>query len=392
MSWIFLEADDVWCFRDNTPKLVGGSTVMHSLFPPTPSTIQGVVRSLILGESDVDWAAYRQQSTAAAQQLGTLIGHPASNEQEATLGQFSMAGPFLARREVDEIMIYAPMPNDVKRNKEQMEQLFTMQPSRAHHFDSNWPAEALSPLWLNAEESESLDGEQWLSGRNLRAYLQSNAFGKLDASVLYARESRLGIEIDYTVRNAAERMLYQTEFIRPSPGVGLLIWVANAIASAISDQGTLRIGGEGRNAYYCTVPDTEVIYPTRFSSQQSTSQPSPSRLKLVLLTPAFFDGGWQPKAGDVGWSELLGASVSLVSASIGHPQRAGGWDIAARNGRGWHKPIVSYVPAGSVYYFETTEAVEPDRFHSITQTPTEQPLPLDALGYGQFALGTWEWL
>lgn len=389
MSWIFLEADDVWCFRDNTPKLTGGSTVIHSVFPPTPSTIQGVLRSFILGASDVDWHDFRDQSTVDAQTLGAAIGYPATADRSASMGDFRMAGPFLARAENDDVMVFTSMPNDVRRAKEGHSGLFSLQPAKEYAFSSNWPTEGLSPLWSNrAEEAESLDVTTWLGGYNLDAYLRQNgAFNGLDAESLYHREPRLGIEIDYQSRNVVESMLYQVEFIRPKQDVGLLIWIDDMVSNHFGPFGTLRIGGEGRNAYYREIPEANIIHPSRIESDEQDG-----RLKLVLLTPAYFDGGWQPMNGNAGWSELIGSPVTLVSASISQAHRIGGWDIAARNGRGWHKPIRSYVPAGSVYYFETKTTINLDRFHAVTQTPSEQDIQLDTLGYGQVAVGTWNWL
>lgn len=388
MSWIFLEADDVWCFRDNTPKLTGGSVVIQSVFPPMPSTIQGSLRSLILGKSGVGWRAFREQSTPAAQRLGQIIGHPATAGQTPSLGAFSMAGPLLARREDGRVMPYLPIANDVRKVKGRQGGFVNLAPSMKRRFSSNWPKDGLFPLWHSGnEEVEALNITYWLNTRNLNAYLTGKPFSGSRSEALYQREPRLGIELNYNIRQAAESMLYQVEFIRPAAGVGLLAWVNDNVASAFAPQGSMRIGGEGRNAYY-QILDMDEVEPV----PQVPADKQQGRLKLVFLTPAYFDGGWQPQDGDAGWSTLLGTSVRLIAASIGRPHRCGGWDIAARNGRGWHKPIVSYVPASSVYYFEVaSDGVELPPFHAITQTPDSDPLPLDRLGYGQVTVGTWNW-
>jgi hypothetical protein len=51
----------------------------------------------------------------------------------------------------------------------------------------------------------------------------------------------------------------------------------------------------------------------------------------------------------------------------------------------------AFVPAGSVYFFEADEALTPP-LNPVCQTPSDEDLPLDRLGFGQIAIGAWEWL
>ena len=148
----------------------------------------------------------------------------------------------------------------------------------------------------------------------------------------------------------------------------------------------MSLGGEARSAYYRIVPDKQA----KASDALIECTDRMPRFKVLLLTPAYFGGGWQPEDGDDGWCLLLDRKVRLVAAAIGRPLPIGGWDLAARGGRGWHKPLRSYVPAGSVYFFEADSPVEPPG-GPVTQTPVGE-LPLDRLGFGQMVVGKWEWL
>lgn len=103
---------------------------------------------------------------------------------------------------------------------------------------------------------------------------------------------------------------------------------------------------------------------------------------MVLLTPTYFDAGWQPKGGD--WSKWVGGG-RLVSAALGKPQLISGWDVAKNK----PKPLRHYLPAGSVFFFEGGQW----QGHAFTQSPPNEPdrkePDFGAVGFGQVALGTW---
>lgn len=388
MTWVFIEPTDVWLFRDGRPFSAGEGHIARSIFPPTPVTIQGALRSLILGHSEVDWREFRDQSTPGAQKLGEAIGYPATHGRKASLGKFSMAGPFLARWEMGQAVRYTPLPADVVRHtKEGYPDHFALRPAKGLLFKTEWPMNSLLPLWPETtEDIEAPDPGGWLSEQGLDNYLQCKGFSPVQGEELFESEPRFGVALDYKTRRPVEHMLYQAEFIRPdaNPGgeVGLLVQLGPGMKLP-ADQGVMTLGGEARGACYRQLDDSEIYVG-------ANRQAPTTRLKLVFLTPAWFSGGWQPADENAGWARLLGAPVTLVAASIGRPQHIGGWDIATR----WHKPMYHYVPAGSVYFFQLDQEVgQPitPPFGSVTETPDNE-LPLSALGFGQVAVGTWEWL
>lgn len=389
MTWLFLEPTDVWTFRDARSTHVGGGHLAASLFPPTPQTVQGALRSLLLGRSGVAWRAFREQSTPAAQALGTQIGYPAHADVPASLGQFTMAGPFVAYAEPSGSTItrYMPLPLDVRRTKSTPPQYFTLQPTQRRPFAANWPQPDLSPLWPTVEQDFEEPEPLWLTASGLQKYLAGQlanwtpATDLLTADALFGSEPRLGIALDYTYRRPIEQMLYQVGFVRPETGVGLLVEVGATLE--FPEAGVLRLGGENRAAYYRRVPDVQV--------QLGVSAPAPTcYFKVILLTPAYFDDGWRPRDGNAGWSRLLGTPVQLVAAALGRPHYIGGWDLAQRGGYGWHKPLYAYVPPGSVYFFRSETTVSlPQR--PLTQTPVGETLPFPQLGFGQIVAAPWSW-
>lgn len=78
------------------------------------------------------------------------------------------------------------------------------------------------------------------------------------------------------------------------------------------------------------------------------------RLRIVLTTPARFDGGWLPDGFTLVGEHFEGKLLSelppmrLRAACVGRPQAGSGWDMAKRQ----PKRGVRLAPAGSVYFFE----------------------------------------
>lgn len=93
MTWLFIEPDDVWLFRDGHPFSAGEGHIARCLFPPTPLTLQGALRSSLLAMSGVTLDEYRQQTTPKARALAENIGLPPHIRTEraaafpGTLGQ-----------------------------------------------------------------------------------------------------------------------------------------------------------------------------------------------------------------------------------------------------------------------------------------------------------------
>ncbi len=96
---------------------------------------------------------------------------------------------------------------------------------------------------------------------------------------------------------------------------------------------------------------------------------STTQIRMVLATPAVFKDGWKPR-----WlnDQLEGSppgtniKLKLVGVSNGRWKAVSGWSLAKINNNGeldpqgkpGPKPIRRMVPAGSVYFFTTTDKAE----------------------------------
>jgi CRISPR-associated protein Cmr3 len=207
-----------------------------------------------------------------------------------------------------------------------------------------------------------------------------------NASV-FEPESHIGLGLDYSRRAAdeANRLLYRAEIVRPYADyksdyqIRFLLEINDNLLEA---PGFLKMGGEGRFGAYESVNFTDPLKPPVQHQ---------GRLKIVLLTPAYFTGGWQPATK--GWSDWLGSGAKLVSIAASSPTIISGWDMAANNGPGKPpgrpKPLYRYMPAGSVYYFENATKIPTTPF---TESTTPNTDTTGAMGFGGYAIGTWDYL
>jgi CRISPR-associated protein Cmr3 len=352
MMDLFLEAVDVWLFRDGRPFDAGSDHRARSLFPPYPTVIQGALRSHHLVVQGVN--LNDRQAVEAA--VGTADD----------VRNLRLRGPFLARREGDRVARYLPQPADaVTVDRPQC----TLRPaSRPRAPDDGVLTGAPTPLLLGLDD-EAGKGEEglWLREADLHRYLQGETVAGAPAKALFQRESRFGIGLDRRRHTAAEGALYEAEFIRPCPGVGLLVEVEGYDGWPRS--GVLRIGGEGRAAWF-----EQVAAPP----WPAPPDPLPERFTLYFATPAYFTDGWRPRGG---WGQFFLGHVELVAAAVGRYESVGGFDLA----EGKHKPARRYVPAGSVYYFRATGEARL-RPELVQGAVTEHGA---ALGFGQVLIGEW---
>lgn len=83
----------------------------------------------------------------------------------------------------------------------------------------------------------------------------------------------------------------------------------------------------------------------------------PTGLRLVTVTPTFFDRGWIPDEIEAGGDELRGRlpgqdiTVVLRAAMLPRPTAVSGWDMAAQQ----PKPVSRMVAPGAVYFFERAD-------------------------------------
>lgn len=376
--WRF-SAWDTWFFRESRPMESVGGAQLQSVFPPPARTLIGTIRTAIGQAHGVDWHNYPHQPEH--QGLRELMG--GSDD----LGRLSFSGPHLIK---DGQRLY-PAPLLLLKAAQLDSQgnahpVFTrLAPSdQLTHCD-------LGKVALPRKQNAALQGAKplehtWLTAAGLLAVLSGQAPTEpdcTDASSLYHAEERLGIGRVNATRTTEDGLLYQTEHIRPIPGVEIAMHVLGLEAKdALPTQGLMRLGAEGRMAHW-----------RRSGGHALPASPAKgARLVLVLMTHAHFKAGWVPDelepvclpSGQNVWEGVLhGVRLRLVCAVVGKPVREGGWNLALRAPR----DMESLTPAGSSYFCEVLDG-------SATQAAVQalhgQHIGQDTShGRGELAIGMW---
>ncbi len=332
MRTLFLQAVDVWMFRDGKPFDAGGGYRAESMFPPFPSTIQGALRSHELVVTGVNV----KDQDAIETHVGT----------RDDLRGFKVRGTFVAECKDRKMEVYLPVPANAAPNKDKG--WVCLKPDLPR---SGVQSSSQLPQLLWPEETEAVKHHgfgDWLSLTEWGDFWNGNAVKGKATHDLFIREPRFGIELNSKKRTVEEGQLYEAEFIRPEKNVGLLVEAEGFTLAGWKD-GFLRLGGEAHAATYETVDNL---------SWPILPNPLPKRFAVCFITPTFFKGGWQPENGD--WSRFFDGAVTLVSAAFGRYQSLGGFDWAkfrrSRKDAEAHKPAKRYLPAGAVYFFETNGA------------------------------------
>lgn len=329
---LFIEPSDVWFFRTGKPFTKGEDQWAATHFPPTPNTIQGAIRSRVLA----GWGGLSHLDDPS---LVELIG------SQDGYGKLHLRGPFLAKCERDNkrVIRYYPAPLDLMQAKEGNKELRRLRVGEWNGCETNLPDDDLQPLLLDEDgETQFEAAEGWLSEGELQKYLKNELPATLKpAGRLFRTETRLGIQMNMAQRITEQRQLYQADFVRPEPNVGLAVEIGvegedeplNALR--LPQRGHLALGGEARAAHFWTVKQTQNFPEQTFSQGE--------KFFIYFATPAYFENGWLPKNKD--WSPFFGSQVRLIAAAVGRPALIGGWDLKKKGA----KPIRRYVPAGSVY-------------------------------------------
>lgn len=377
MIRLFMEPLDVWLFRDGRPFTAGADHHASSVFPPSPRTLYGALRTKLLFD-----AVERGEGRLADQGfVERTVGRPDD------LDRLTVRGPLLGRRNGrGRVERYFPAPLDLARIDPLDEEtaLWQLLAPGADVPGLVTDAVLAVPWAFTTGRPAPAEGD-WLPEDDFFATLLGEARRSTPASDLYDTERRSGIELDAGAegirprRVVREGRLYTVAFVRPAHDVGLCLDVEGF--DGLGETGLLGLGGEGRASCYETMP---AAMPDRSTVRERIAQAG--RLKLVLVTPALFAGGWLPSWIDSASRATTGdvAGLRLVAAAVGRPRPIGGFDVRA----GHPRPTRLAAPAGSVYWFEETERGAAGRaFDALDGEGVSDEAA--TIGFGLCYLGVW---
>jgi CRISPR-associated protein Cmr3 len=377
---LFIEPTEPLFLRTSRPFEAGQNNFGESLFPPTPETLQGAVRTTIA----THWDSHKNIAAAFADSdLTTLIG------DRDGCGRFRITGLALGRyeksaREKIERLFRPPAHIRLISKDKRLLRLYPRPIEGTVR--SNLPAGIDHYLKPDNNDVQSIEG--WLTETSLYKTLGKDELTRRDIDIvcdddIYQEEPRLGIGIQLGTKATEEGYLYQMLMIRMNHKVeheytyGFVVDIDLAPLSPrdkpLTDEqirqtlhlptsGWMVLGGEQRTAHFRVLPS---------STSASTTRPTGGRTLLYLVTPASFDAGWKP-------SPQFAPLDTPVTAAINRYESIGGWKQNPGDAGGENKTMRRCVPAGSVFFY--------NQKITLTQPLTDHGMKI---GYGITHEGEW---
>lgn len=320
---IELKPLDTLFFRDGKPFNKGDETWADAIFPPSPATIYGALRTAFFNEN--------------IEIFENLKTNNKLNTDDDPTTHLKINNIFI--KSDSDILFKTPfnfLQNKKGKNKNVKSKLLEISNSYVHPSNKNLR------LMINDEDELLSYQQSYFYELDFADYLKKS-YSNISAKKisLFDSEPKVGIAIDSQTGISDEANLYRVDMIRLKKDITLVI---DFIGLDIKGE-FLKLGGEGKfvfgeicnNSYEIHLPEID------------------KKFLLYLSTPAIFKNGWLPS-----WIEeetLIGTipntnlKVKLQSVAIGKPDLIGGFDMAKRT----PKPMFKAVPSGSVYYFEILE-------------------------------------
>ncbi len=380
-----LHARDLLFFND--ARTMGGATEGAGVQWPLPS----VLHSAILSAFHERWpeldAAHESQHK-----------HRCDNDRNydrssLRFGGLRTMGPFPCQ----DSTIYLPTPADLMPGS-------IMQPMcMPAGAETNLPDPLRYAVAANIPPTKETTGG-WISCTEFAKYLNGDTNARtVKTGELYDSETRAGVGIDANTHAKASGKFYQAQYLRLRKEIQLTAWAtAEAIRFGQKANGepgkdllaefascglSLRLGGQGGTA------------TAAMQASRPLNIPAPAkgclRLKWILLSPAIFNAGWLP-----GWIDAATGEIRLtfdkqpiagrlVAARIPKPVTTSGWKLDTKgSSAGTPKATRLLAAAGSVYYFELTDAEAASRFVQALHLRPKSDL-LGEKGFGLGAVGAW---
>lgn len=338
---IKINALDTLFFRDGRPFSMGDETWANGVFPPYPSVFYGALRS-----------AYFAQDPTGFRTVET--------EDDPTRDLKVLSIALLLKSSAGSSSVYYPLPLDCVKLKDdstdKVKQLEIMKCDQV----TSYPCEYF--LVPSKDERVEQVNDGWVPNLSLEEYLTGVLAGTISItrlSKLVISEPKVGIKRNNNTRTTGkdEGMLYRVDMKRMETTISEVAFLVEFEDLDLPSKGFIRLGGEGKAAYYEEVKEADNYLPAERKILSGIS--TEIHFKIYLTTPAFFQNGWYP-----GWLKgtnslsggYNGLKVKLVAAAVGDYLTVGGFDMK----KNAPKPMKRMVPAGSVYYFQILDGNHSD--------------------------------
>lgn len=341
-AWCIIPRDPL-VVRDGRPNQ--GRSESATLAFPAPATVAGVVRT-----------------RAGSDPEGRFV-----ERDPGALRAIELRGPLLARMDrdgADAEALYAPAPRDALMlgagGTRALHALRPLDDVDGALFDEGTPETLVGvPRGEAAEGKVPADLPAWWRWESLERWLArepATADQLLDGGLRpLPREHRMHVKLG-AAGVAEDAMLFETAGLRFSEGVrDLAVFVDLTLAEGQALRpGVGPFGGERRLARWSSSAKAMPAMPDAMRAHLA-GDGRRVRVRVVLLTPAWFAAGSTPAGGEgAALGAREGVSTRLVASIVPRPETISGWDFE----RGGPKPTRRLVPAGSVFWLDLEGSAE----------------------------------
>ncbi|MEI7811089.1 MAG: type III-B CRISPR module-associated protein Cmr3 [Ignavibacteria bacterium] len=317
---------DVLSFRDGRPFGSGDEHLLKLAFPPSLSTIYGALRTSIMSEFK---GAFYDAASIPAKTLE--VTGDKDGFGELAIKDFG----FILNRGTGE-RIYIT-PNDILKSKTTKGYQTAGPMELPAGVKTNLPEE-LKQISSAALKDFYESPDEFITENGLIKYLTNIPLNEDDfikSEKFYQKECRTGITVDTGSKTVEQGALFTIEFVRINKDAGFMIDINHTLSG-----GYFKLGGEGRAVKIEKSGGKEFAVPNVKVNRG---------IKVVTITPLFSENGWYPQKESVKMIEnKADTKLKFLTASIKGYKSIGGWDLA----KGQSKPMLRYIPEGSVFYFE----------------------------------------
>ena len=311
LDWYRFKPVDTLFFRGSEPMILGENHSATSIFPPTPNTIAGAMRTAVLIQNSIDFKKYKDKSFKDEKIISSIGRY--SNKPP-----FDVIGPLFLYE--NEIFIPAPyswypyswyMDSDYKKILDK-ELKAKVKPIKSFLLYSDLIKTNKERLfWAKPDKNELVSmGGYWIGFDD---FVQGkDEFDLYNITYFVDFEQRTGIALNDN-RTVKDGHVYSFNHARLKEGCEIVFGINKELP--IDSEGILKLGAEQRFGMY-------------------------KRLKINVELPnsncnTYLSLSVSPKSDK--------ANKSIIAT--GKILYFGGWDLA----KGFHKPMIGYFPAGSVF-------------------------------------------
>ncbi len=334
--------NDTLFFRGGEPMGMGESHFQTSIFPPSPETFIGAIRTLVIARnSSGDFGGYKNDKYSNKDWY-----------KEVGFGElpesFNFIGPFLNKG--NDILFTPPSNLFVTSDKEKFAIALPKHLNEVKH-----SSRLKHIMWI--DKNNGVDSSDWkpvgdyITVKGMEKYLKGstaslNKDDFIQSNDIFENEKRTGIALNRGLRTVKEGHLFMTSHKRFKINAGFVFHL-NGVSS-FPDSDILQLGGENRTVIYEKTSD--LTFPFFEKGVEFLVTTMPFKVNKVIdeiPVPDFLDD-------DLNVLLPGGVKSKLISYSVNRPLLLGGWDMANNKS----KAMVQYLPAGSVFYFERCNVKE----------------------------------